>query len=179
MLIRPFRDGDESELFAVFYSSIHGLAAKDYSVEQINAWAPENLDQDIWRNRMRGISPFVVEYEEQLVAYADLQPNGYIDHFFVSAQFARKGIGSILMQHLHLIASVQGITELSSDVSRTAQPFFEHFGFSVVAQRNPVVRGVVVPNALMQKTLAPNPAVEGTASKLASLATLGAPSRPR
>lgn len=173
MQIRAFREGDEGELFKIFHSSIHGLAGKDYSEEQIKAWAPKNLDQDVWLNRMQGISPFVVEYEGRLVAYADFQPSGYIDHFFVAEQFARKGIGSILMQHLHLIASERGIPELSSDVSRTAQPFFARFGFEVVEQRNPVIRGVVVPNALMHKPL------EGAASRLAPLATLGAPALPR
>jgi len=183
MNIRPFRIGDESDLFAVFHSSIHGLAVKDYSADQINAWAPENLDRDVWRERIQGISPFVVEHDARLVAYADIQPNGYIDHFFVSAQFARRGIGSMLMQHLHVVASERSIAALFSDVSRTAQPFFEHFGFLVVEQRAPIIRGVAVPNALMHKTLVSNTTVEGIATSCAcgSLRATrsGAPSLPR
>ncbi|MBK1690197.1 GNAT family N-acetyltransferase [Rubrivivax gelatinosus] len=185
MHIRPFRIGDESDLFAVFHSSIHGLAARDYSADQINAWAPDNLDQDVWRERMQGISPFVVEHDAQIVGYADIQPDGYIDHFFVSAKFARMGVGRMLMQHLHVVAAERSIATLCSDVSRTAQPFFERFGFLVVEQRAPIIRGVVVPNLLMHKTLVSDTTVEGIATSCACVSSAlraarsGAPSLPR
>jgi putative acetyltransferase len=83
-----------------------------------------------------------------------VQPSGYIDHFFVSGHHPRQGIGGKLMATIHQEARNIGITELSSDVSRTAQPFFEKFGFSVIEQRIPEIRGIVVPNALMRKVLA-------------------------
>jgi putative acetyltransferase len=150
MHIRPFRIGDEPALHQVFLSAIHHIASKDYSPEQIQAWAPASLDQEVWITRMRGMSPFVVEREGRIVAYADLQPSGYIDHFFVSAAVARTGVGTMLMNHLQSVASAKGIPTLTSDVSRTAQPFFAKFGFVVVEQRTPAIRGVVVPNAFMR-----------------------------
>jgi putative acetyltransferase len=66
------------------------------------------------------------------------------------------------MEHIHQSARRQAIQVLTSDVSLTAQPFFAKFGFSIVEQRSPVIRGVVVPNALMRKALAPNPSIERT-----------------
>ena len=164
MCIREFRVGEEMALHAVFHSAVHQLACQDYTAEQIDAWAPFVFDQLLWVQRMRAIRPFVVEVAGQVVAYADVQPSGYVDHFFVSGPFARHGIGSRLMKHLHQAANAQGITVLASDVSRTAQSFFKQFGFAVVEQRSPVIRGVVVPNALMRKDLAANQSFQGTAS---------------
>jgi putative acetyltransferase len=46
-----------------------------------------------------------------------------------------------------------GIHQLTSDVSRTAEPFFARYGFAVVERRLPEHRGVVIPNAFMQKEL--------------------------
>ncbi|MGZ4974189.1 MAG: GNAT family N-acetyltransferase [Limisphaerales bacterium] len=160
MYIRSFRIGDEHALHEVFYSAIHRLASKNYTPEQIEAWAPLNFDQKIWASRMQGIQPFVVEHAGQIVAYADVQANGCIDHFFVAASHARQGIGSTLMNHIHDVANVRSIAVLSSDVSLTAQPFFEKCGFTIIEQRSPVIRGVVVPNALMHKELAPTPSIE-------------------
>jgi putative acetyltransferase len=153
MHIRPFRIGDEAALHKVFLSAIHHIACKDYTPDQIEAWAPASLDQITWVDRMRGITPFVVQSEEGLVAYADLQPDGYIDHFFVSAPVARSGVGTMLMDHIQADALARGITTLTSDVSRTAQPFFAKFGFTVVEQRAPVIRGVTIPNAFMRKQI--------------------------
>jgi putative acetyltransferase len=150
MLIRPFRLGDETALHAVFLSAVHGLASKDYTAEQIQAWAPQDIDQELWAHRMQGIAPFVVEVSGNIIAYADIQSSGYIDHFFVAAAYARKGVGSMLMNHLRKVASERAITVLTSDVSLTAQPFFEKFGFVVVEKRAPVRRGVVLANAFMR-----------------------------
>lgn len=166
MLIRRFRSGEERALHAVFQSAVRGLASKNYSTEQIEAWAPVNLDQDLWSRRMHGIQPFVVEHEGEVVAYADVQDSGYIDHFFVSTAHARRGVGSMLMRHLHEEAERRGVPLLSSDVSRTAQPFFEGFGFRVVRQRFPVLRGVIVPNALMHKDVTSNHSIEGMPNRL-------------
>lgn len=150
--IRRHREGEEPALFEIYYSAIHLVACRNYTPEQLQAWAPRDFDAELWRRRIRGISPFVAELNGQIVGYADLQPNGYIDHFFVSGTHPREGIGSQLMQHLLDQAQALGISELTSDVSRTAQPFYETFGFSVVEQRCPELRGVVVPNALMRRT---------------------------
>lgn len=158
MIIRDFRIGDEMALHAVFYSAIHRTASRDYSREQIEAWAPEPFDREAWTQRMRAIRPFVVEDAGEIVAYADVQPDGYIDHFFVSGSRARQGIGSLLMRRIHEAAQAQAISELTSNVSRTAQPLFERFGFVVVEHRSPVTRGVVVPNAFMRKSLTPRQA---------------------
>lgn len=154
MHVRKFRVGDEAALFRVYYSAIHQIASRDYSAVQIEAWAPADLDGRIWETRIRGINPFVIEADGLLIAYADLQENGYIDHFFVSGDHPRQGAGRLLMETIHENADSQNLEMLTSDVSRTAQPFFEHFGFEVLEQRSPLIRGVIVPNVMMRKTLA-------------------------
>lgn len=155
MVIREFRIGDEPALHEVFYSAIHQVAIRDYTPEQINAWAPDTPDDRLWVAKMRQIQPFVALEGSEVIGYADVQVTGYIDHFFVSAKCQRRGVGRRLMERIHDTAHGLGLSELTADVSRTAQPFFSHFGFKIVAQREPVIRGVAVPNALMRKDLVP------------------------
>lgn len=153
MRIRRFKPGEEPALLEIYHSAIHLIASRDYTQEQVNAWAPASLDEELWVRRIRGINPFVAELEGALVGYADIQDSGYIDHFFVSGRHSRQGIGRSLMEALESEAKHLGVTELTSDVSRTAQPFFARFGFQIVEQRMPVVRGIEVPNARMCKFL--------------------------
>lgn len=153
MNIRCFQQGEELALFEVFYSAIHLIAKNDYSEEQLNAWAPLDLDRQLWTNNINRINPFVAEIEGQLVGYADVQQNGYIDHFFVSGYYPHQGIGKALMEVIHSEASCLSLAELTSNVSLTAQPFFDRFGFVVVEKRTPVTRGVEMQNALMRKSL--------------------------
>ncbi|MFJ2989593.1 GNAT family N-acetyltransferase [Collimonas sp. NPDC087041] len=153
MEIRRFKIGDEAALFRVFFSAIHGIASRDYTPDQIEAWAPSDLDPKLWVSRVRGIRPFVAEADGEIVGYADVQPSGYIDHFFVSGDHARQGIGSLLMRRIHQEAKLLGVDELTSQVSKTAEPFFVLHGFHVVERRFPICSGVTLQNALMRKTL--------------------------
>lgn len=155
MEIREFRIGDEPALHAVFYSAVHLVAAYDYTPEQIAAWAIPVVDPRRWADRMRGIRPFVAEDAGVIVGYADVQENGYIDHFFVSGHHPGRGIGRALMERIHQRAAALDLASLFSHVSRTAQPFFAHFHFQLIEHRTEVVEGVAMSNALMRKVLSP------------------------
>lgn len=111
--IRRYLPGEELALYAVHYSAIHLVARRDYSAEQIGA--PYGADMRQWACRIRDINPFVVELNNELVGYADLQGCGYIEHFFVSGKYPGQGIGTRLMQHLLQEAMARGIAELRSD----------------------------------------------------------------
>jgi putative acetyltransferase len=153
--VREFRAGDEPALFEAFYSAVHDIASRDYTQEQVDTWAPRDFEPEEWACRMQGIRPFVAEEDGAVLGYADVQADGYIDHFFVAGSAGRRGVGRRLMGRLHERARELGLTALHSHVSLTAQPFFACFGFEIVAQRRPVIDGVVFSNALMRKALAP------------------------
>ena len=151
-------------------SSILDLASQDYAPEQIAAWAQSASDVQAWGRRIRRMRPFVVECQQTLVGYADLQPDGHIDHFYVSGSFARRGTGRLLMRHLLQAGLARGVAVLTADVSRTAQPLFCRFGFAVVEFRAPVVRGVPVPNARMRCELTAVASDRGPARSAGELA---------
>lgn len=156
MLIRDFIPGEEEILRDVFMSSVHGLARNFYTPEQINAWAPFAYDKQEWASKLARLRPFVATAEGRVVGYADFQKSGRIDHFFVSADFRRRGIGRALMGHLCGLAIKNGVSALSADVSLAAESFFSRHGFVVVERQTVLVRGVELANARMCKALLAN-----------------------
>ena len=50
--IRPFRHGDEEALWALFRNTIRHVNRKDYSDEQVRAWAPDTIDPERWQQVM-------------------------------------------------------------------------------------------------------------------------------
>jgi len=153
IVIDYFQPGEESALWEVFHSAIHSIASKDYSEEQVNAWSPANPDRVQWAERIRGINPFVAKRAGVIVGYADVQADGYIDHFFVSAAAARQGVGSALMRKLHEAAVQGNLSTLFSNVSLTAQPFFEKWGFVILSRQSVSTGGVIMENFRMKKLL--------------------------
>jgi len=155
--LRSFQPGDEAALRALFHASVHGLASAHYSPAQLNAWAPPVHDAAQWAERLRANQPFVALVDSPgapaIAGFADLQPTGYIDMFFVAPEFARRGVARALMAHLHAQAAQRGIHRLHADVSLAAEPFFTASGFTVLARQEAQRQGIVLHNARMAKVL--------------------------
>lgn len=153
LTIREFREGEEHALWQVMRSAIHDIARLHYTPEQLAAWAPDDYQTDAWVALMRSNRPFVAELDGQIAGYADVQADGYIDHFFVAGHAARKGVGSALMSTIEAHARDRGVKLLRSNVSLAAQAFYRRFGFEIEAEQDVVVRGVALRNASMVKDL--------------------------
>ena len=131
MEVRKFRRGEEKEIWKLFYNTIHNVNIRDYNKNQIAAWAPDDLDINVAIQKFREIDPFVAIQDGKIVGYADIQSDGYIDHFFCHHEHQGQGVGRALFFALEKEARDNGILNMYSNVSITARPFFEAMGFSV------------------------------------------------
>lgn len=153
MNVRRFQYGEEATLWRLFYETIHTVNARDYTPEQLDAWAPQQIDHRLWEKRTRERNPFVASVENQIVGYADLQTDGLIDHFFVHHQWQRRGVGTALMAAIEAEATTLGLAELYSDVSLTARRFFGSHGFHVVIEQEVAIDDFSLRNCRMTKLL--------------------------
>jgi len=151
--IREFRLGDEAVLRQLFYNTVRNINIRDYSQAQVEAWAPDDYDRLQWSQRMAKIKPFIALFNEQIAGYADVQQDGYIDHFFCHVGFQGQGVGKKLMQQIHLKAKENKCSRLFSHVSKTAKPFFEHYGFEIQQQQQVSIREQILTNFIMSKEL--------------------------
>ena len=151
--IRRFQSGDEQALRDLFYNTIRTVNLQDYSEQQVKAWAPDEYDQAVWSEKISALDPFVALIDDVIVGYADVQTDGYIDHFFCHSDYQGQGIGKKLMQSIHEQAKAKALHRLYAHASITARPFFEHFGFSMVKQQQVEIRGQKLTNFIVEKSL--------------------------
>lgn len=151
LTIRKFQQGEESNLRDIFFNTVRHVNIKDYSELQVKAWAPDDYDQSEWCKRISAIDPFVAVLDNEIVGYADVQDDGYIDHFFCHWNHQGKGVGKALMQKLIATAQQQGNARIYSHASITAKPFFEHFHFQMIKLQQVNIRGQVLTNYIMEK----------------------------
>ncbi len=153
MNIRPFQLADTPILMQLFFETVHQINGRDYSPEQVNAWAPETMNREAWEQRMLQRSTFVAKHNDKIVGFCEIEPDGHIGCFYCHAQHQGQGIGSALLNHLELIASQQNLPKLYTEVSITGKPFFEHRGFRMIRVQQVEVRGVMLANYVMEKIL--------------------------
>lgn len=97
------------------------------------------------------MKPFIAELNGQIVGFADLQQDGYIDHFFCHAGYQGIGVGRALMEHIFSTGRINGVSRYYSAVSLTARPFYERYGFRVVNEQQMEVNGLLLTNFVMEK----------------------------
>jgi len=100
MKVRKFLKGDEQDLWELFYNTVHTINSHDYNQAQIDSWAPSDFDINIAIEKFRELNPFVVTKNGKIVGYADIQSDGYIDHFVVIMNFKGRGLGNYYLEYL-------------------------------------------------------------------------------
>lgn len=154
IVVRRYRDSDATALVNIFYNTIHKINSKDYSDEQIKAWAPDSfLSLDGWQAKWINIKPFVAEINDQIVGLAEFEDSGFIDCFYVHHDFQGQGVGTALMENIQDEALTKKINNIFADVSITAKPFFQSQGFVVVREQTVEKRGQHLKNYHMNKAI--------------------------
>ncbi len=153
--IRQYQQSDAPALASIFYHTIHNINCIDYSSEQIDAWAPSYLLEDLgfWQNKFSRTRPFVAVINDKIVGFAEFEENGHIDCFYVHYQYQNIAIGSALMKKIHLEATEKNIKHIYAEVSITAKLFFIKQGFKVTKNQNANIRNFILNNFLMEKYL--------------------------
>ena len=150
--IRDVRADDAKAIIEIFRSSVRIIARRDYTQDQVVAWAPDEIDIAGWEGYATRRA-FLAEVETGPVGFADLDADGHLGMMYVHPRCQGKGVASALLSHLESVARGLGIQELYTEASITARLFFERRGFQLIEQQVVSTRGQNFINYRMKKLL--------------------------
>ncbi len=157
ILIRLFQPEDGDRLAQLFHDTVREVNIRDYSPEQVKAWAPDDLYKWDWIKECTNNFTYVAEVEKgnekEIAGFAQLENDGHIDCFFCHKDYQRCGVGTRLYRAIEAKALELKIEHLFVEVSITARPFFRSRGFSVVREQQVFCRGEKLTNFVMSKSL--------------------------
>ncbi len=153
MIIRLYTAKDLDGLIRLFHASVHRIAIKDYTEDQVKAWAPDEADRERWASRRASRPTWVAEIDGALAGFTDLEPDGHVDMMFVHPDHQGRGVAGALLRQVEAEAARLRLDRLFTEASITARPFFERKGFRVITPQTVSVRGQDMTNYRMEKTL--------------------------
>ena len=142
-----YQASDCKELTNLFYNTVHNVNAKDYTKEQLNVWATEQVDLEKWNLSLQEHFSVVAVDDEIIIGFGDIDKTGYLDRLFVHTDYQRKGIATAICNQLE--QAVQA--DITSHASITAKPFFEKRGYKLVKEQQVERQGVFLTNYVMIK----------------------------
>ena len=127
LLIRHYVSSDCNYLASLFYETVHTVNAKDYSKEQLAAWAPSIPNLTLWNKSFLEHKTLVAIKHDMVVGCGD--------------------IASLLCDKLE-----ENYQKVTTHASITAKPFFQSRGYVLVKEQQVVRDNISLTNFLMEKT---------------------------
>lgn len=152
MQIRSYMPSDCPAVAALFYTTVHTVNAKDYTPDEMEAWAPGTPDLEVWNRLFLEHHTVVAVIDGIIVGFGDMDRTGYLDHLYVHHAYQGRGIATALCDRLeeHVLAA-----RFVTHASITAKPFFEKRGYCVIKAQRVERRGVFLKNYVMEKANLP------------------------
>lgn len=158
MRIRRFHPGDLNKIITLFRGAVRSVNLGDYDEFQVEAWAPDDIDPGPWLKRMTRNTTFVAVDDgdgddDVPIGFTELKEDGTLLMMFVHKDHQRQGIATALLNTLEHEARGKGMTQLKTEASITAVPFFTASGFEVMNEQNLHLKGQAFKNFAMRKFL--------------------------
>ena len=148
MTLRDYTKTDCAELAELFYDTVHTVNAKDYTQEQLDAWATGEVNLEAWNESFQAHHTVVAEMDGKIVGFGDMDETGYLDRLYVHKDYQRRGVAAAICDALEQRTKA---AEFTTHASITARPFFEKRGYTVAREQQVERRGVLLTNFVMQK----------------------------
>lgn len=152
--IRRATRSDVEELKKLYYGTIVTICSRDYTPLQIDAWAATAEKTESLIKRIEEQFFFVaLDQTDIIVGFTSIDASGYLDLMYVHKDHQRKGIAQSLFNEIMKTANELGITEMESEVSITAKPFFKKNGFVVIESQLIQINNTELVNFKMKRRL--------------------------
>jgi len=152
-IVRRGQINDLTELKKLFVDTITTICASDYDNQQIEAWSSSVDNKQRWDEMITKQFILVAQDQNKIVGFATLDNGNYFDFLYVHKDHQRQGIAQRLLDDIEAEARRLKQTVLTSDVSKTAKPFFEKNGFKTIEEQTNISQGVEITNFKMIKQL--------------------------
>lgn len=156
LILRPYRGSDRRAGFDVFYDAVHQGAARAYTPEQRAVWAPDDAFLPETPDKMLDMVAFVAENPDgsgRLEGFFAMERNGHLDRAFVRPGWMGRGLAQALYDLLLEWAREAGLTQLTTEASHLARPFFEKNAWQLEAPETILRDGVEIERFRMSLAL--------------------------
>ena len=91
MKIRKYAPTDCESIYKLFCDTVRNVNSKDYTPEQIDAWADGKADLKKWDESFRATVERCV-----IVGFGDIDKTGYLDRLYVHKDYQRRAVASAI-----------------------------------------------------------------------------------
>ncbi|MDF3057806.1 MAG: hypothetical protein K0R17_2021 [Rariglobus sp.] len=152
-VLREYRPEDLPAVVDVYREAVRQIAPTLYTPAQVEAWAAFAEKGDGLAAMLAQGYRLVIETNDDIEAFAVLDPPDYISLLYCRARASRRGRASRLLDALESEALRRGIARVHTAASLISHPFFLRHGYTVDTPERVERNGVDFDRYRMSKRL--------------------------
>lgn len=150
IIIRKAEHADAEGIINAHVNSIRNICAKDYTDEQIEAWAGRKFRADLWCQTIDRDFVWVIVKESKVLGFGHLavmdQEIAEIMGFYFIPSAIGQGFGKLLFLEMLKVCEEKKLKRLTLHATITAKPFYQKLGFYQSGGDDSIeMRGVAIP----------------------------------
>ncbi len=153
MKVRVATTRDTNKIIELAQASILEIASNNYTPEQTKVWANRLERPNRISNAVAEQHFIVAELEHEIIGFGSILNGDYIDFLYVHPLHVKNGVATTIFKPLIAHAHKHKTKTITSDVSKTARPFFEKKGFKVLREQENKMGNEILVNYKMELKL--------------------------
>lgn len=152
--IHPLKEKDIPEMQNLFRTTVLNINIQHYTKEEVEDWASCGDDPARWKELLSH-NQYIGAFDENdcLIGFSSMNKEGYLHSMFVHKDWQGKGVATQLLFEIETLAQQFNVTDITSEVSLTARPFFEKKGYKVIKSQKAKANKLKLTNFVMHKSL--------------------------
>ena len=154
MRIRLYNRMDLDDVLKLYYDTVHSVCAQDYSLEELDAMAPEKPNIYHWETSLEKNHTIVaVNDEDEIIGFGNIGQTGFLDRLYVDKDYLHQGVASALVKHLENYAKVNGNNIIDTISTISSEDLFKKLGYKTLSEDISELRGERIVGYAMEKKL--------------------------
>ena len=112
MELREYKSTDCEQIAQLFYNTVYSVNVKNYTEEQLNAWATGSVDLQEWNHSFLNHKTVVAVEDDEVVGFGDIDQYGYLARLYVHINY--QGMGITLKNYVMEKKTSSGFSDKSS-----------------------------------------------------------------
>ena len=152
--LRKLSEEDIPVLQTLFRETVLHVNARDYTCEEVEDWASCGESAEHMKDLLaRNDYVAALNERDEIIGFSSMNAEGYLHSLFVHKDYQRVGVGGLLLSAVEKRAREYGVSEITSEVSLTARPFFEKRDYEVMRAQKRRANRLKLTNFVMCKRL--------------------------
>jgi len=127
---------DAAELHTLRGRSILELAPEGMPTEVAHRWADRGSSESMLR-RLQQTEVWIAELSGHIVGWVGIRGSDYLDALYVEPVYARRGVGTRLLQYAEDVLRHRGVSVIRVEASWNAENFYIRRGYEPLGPRPP------------------------------------------